>query len=365
MKVVARGNTWHVHFTDTTGQRQRKTTDVRVNPQLPDKGKAMALIAGAEKMRDHLLDGDLPKDFKEKAGKSLNLAFALQRTLRDHWSKQRGQPKQKAYVVGALIRTIGYWPLHSIDYNRLKAFGEELERDGDAPATRNRKMSMIHTALRECFRRGEIERMPEFPHYAENNLKERYLTPEEEGKLLTTLADHTAPADAPRVYLQSLIPFLLDTGLRASECILDGAQDLGDRIWLPHGTTKSGKGRTVPLTKRARAALSEMLQSPVHARLQKLKARDKDNPTKVMGVWFRAACAKAGIEGVTLHTLRHTCASRLVQRGVSLYVVKEWLGHSSITVTERYAHLAPKNLHAAAQALEPNDTQRTPDGTVH
>jgi len=42
----------------------------------------------------------------------------------------------------------------------------------------------------------------------------------------------------------------------------------------------------------------------------------------------------------------------LVQRGVSLYVVKEWLGHSSIKVTERYVHLAQGNLSGALAALE-------------
>lgn len=53
-----------------------------------------------------------------------------------------------------------------------------------------------------------------------------------------------------------------------------------------------------------------------------------------------------------LHSLRHACATRLVNRGVDLYVVKEWLGHSSIQVTERYAHLAPSKLAHAASILE-------------
>jgi len=53
-----------------------------------------------------------------------------------------------------------------------------------------------------------------------------------------------------------------------------------------------------------------------------------------------------------LHALRHTCATRLVNKGVDLYVVKEWLGYSSIQVTERYAHLAPSKLVHAASILE-------------
>ena len=54
---------------------------------------------------------------------------------------------------------------------------------------------------------------------------------------------------------------------------------------------------------------------------------------------------------VTLHVLRHTCASRLVQRSVPIYTVSKWLGHSSVKVTERYAKLAPESPAMALQAL--------------
>jgi len=53
-----------------------------------------------------------------------------------------------------------------------------------------------------------------------------------------------------------------------------------------------------------------------------------------------------------VHSLRHTCASRLIQRGVPLAVVQKWMGHRAIQTTLRYAHLAPDNFKVALEALE-------------
>lgn len=373
MKLVPRGGTWQVHFTDTSGSRQRTSTKVRVDPRLPDRGKALATLAALDKIRENLL-GDAPADVRKEAGRSRTLAYALRRCFDDRWAGQKSS-RVKQYVVNRLVTQVGYWPLNSITYSRLHDYGLELASEGDAAATRNRKMSTIHTALTDAQRRGEIEVIPQFPHWAENNVKERYLTREEETALLRNMEANAAPADDEAQYMLQMISFLLDTGLRAGEAIIQPTQDLGDRIWLQHGTTKSGRGRTVPLTGRARKALAALQASPIHKLLLGRQERDKALPTSWMGLRFRTACSRAKLAGVSLHTLRHTCASRLVQAGVSLYVVKEWLGHSSITVTERYAHLAPKNLEAAAAALEqaaastmpeaPIDTPRFPVGTVH
>ena len=78
-------------------------------------------------------------------------------------------------------------------------------------------------------------------------------------------------------------------------------------------------------------------------------------------IWETArpsACASARpslsypTELFTIHTARHTCASRPVQRGVDILVAKEWLGHKWIQPTQRYAHLRPEDLLAVVHVLE-------------
>lgn len=67
---------------------------------------------------------------------------------------------------------------------------------------------------------------------------------------------------------------------------------------------------------------------------------------------FATACRRAGIEDFRLHDLRHTCAAWLVQAGVPMAEVRDVLGHRTLAMTERYAHLAPENLRAAVALLD-------------
>jgi len=66
---------------------------------------------------------------------------------------------------------------------------------------------------------------------------------------------------------------------------------------------------------------------------------------------WRTCMSHVKLDDVTLHTLRHTCASRLIQGGVDIYLVSKWLGHSSLEITKRYAHLAVDSLDVGAAAL--------------
>ena len=67
---------------------------------------------------------------------------------------------------------------------------------------------------------------------------------------------------------------------------------------------------------------------------------------------FTTACRQANIENFRIHDMRHTCAAWLVTAGISLPEVRDLLGHASITMTEKYAHLAPDNVRRAVETLD-------------
>lgn len=152
----------------------------------------------------------------------------------------------------------------------------------------------------------------------------------------------------------------MDSGCRLSEACGLRWQDV-DSVHARFHYTKGGRSRAVPLTKRLR----EMLTAR--------KDRLPHGPTDpVFPFWDKHKAGRRWKEirekpevhladkEAVLHACRHTCASRLVQAGVPIQVVQQWLGHATIQMTLRYAHLAPYNLTQAVGVLERVVEQTTP-----
>jgi integrase len=323
---------YYVEFEDFAGVRRRLSTG--------ERDKDIARIKGLDIMRQAMLDDAKPATRSAVNERQHTLTHALEECLRTRWAGQKSG-KVRKFSVRAIQRDIGHWPLHAITYKKLMDYCEKLLAD-KKPATVNRHMAYISTSLRESAKRGEINAVPSIPHFAENNVKERYLSSAEEAAILDHLLRMGA-AHADYAYMHDLVALLLDSGMRCTEALtIQQSQYTDGRVRLLHGDTKSGKGRLVPLTGRARAALSRMFWHPLHLKVNADWA----------GRRWRTSVAKVGLEELTLHTLRHTCASRLIQRGVDIYLVSKWLGHSSLEITKRYAHLAPTSLDAAMSVLE-------------
>jgi site-specific recombinase XerD len=114
--------------------------------------------------------------------------------------------------------------------------------------------------------------------------------------------------------------------------------------------TKSKKERTIALNETAYNVLAGMERKDeyIFSRLDG-KKRDKHFICRS----FKEALRKAELgDGYSFHSLRHTFASQLVQKGISLYMVQKLLGHANIKTTEIYAYLAPEKFHGVVGVLE-------------
>ena len=80
-------------------------------------------------------------------------------------------------------------------------------------------------------------------------------------------------------------------------------------------------------------------------------AGDNGQPVVNLKKGWQAALKRAGIEGVTFHTCRHTFGTRLVMRGVDLVTVAELMGHRTLKMTQRYSHPTPEHKRRAVELL--------------
>lgn len=226
---------------------------------------------------------------------------------------------------------------------------------GRGSATINRELAALSSAINYCNREWEWDLpnpvkgrlLKEPPH------RERYLTKAEAGRLITE-ARKRRNGDL----LADFIEVAVNTGCRRGELFgLEWSRvDLAkgrEAITLRSTHTKSGKPRTVPLNGPAIQAVKRRQASRAeHAPdTPWVFSREDGEQVKSLRQGFKASCEAAGIEDLRIHDLRHTAASWLVTDGVPLEVVKELLGHSSITMTERYAHLAPHRVREAVNRM--------------
>jgi integrase len=230
---------------------------------------------------------------------------------------------------------------------RSSAFGQDtldfligrLRENGNSNATINRKLAALRKLLRKAYKMGDIHSLPEFRREKERTGRIRYLDRAEEALLFSKIRERSEEC-------WRLCIFLVDTGARLGEALKLRWPDIDDRrvtFWV----TKSGRSRSVPLTQRA---------------LETVAARQPRSkgpfchiaPHRFRAIWndAKAEMGLSGDKDLVPHVLRHTCATRLVKGGIDIRRVQMWLGHQTLTMTMRYAHLATFDLDNCVAVLE-------------
>lgn len=153
---------------------------------------------------------------------------------------------------------------------------------------------------------------------------------------------------------KAILELLYSSGLRASEvCDLDIRDTLGMQLIVRRG--KGDKARTIPMTQGAYNTIATYIQQergtepgPLFQTLMGKKLR-RQLLCKMVTQYGK----KAGIESISTHTLRHACATHLLDKGADLRLIQEVLGHSSIASTQRYTHLSSNKIQEMFQQFHP------------
>ncbi|MEW6630802.1 MAG: site-specific integrase [Pseudomonadota bacterium] len=259
------------------------------------------------------------------------------------------------YNVSSFIGEIGEILLgerfSTFDQNTLDNLVGTLRQRGNSNATINRKMAALSKLLRKAHKMGDIHSLPEFRRQKERAGRIRFLERDEEARLFAAIKSRDE--DAYRLSI-----FLVDTGCRLGEAlglIWNDIQEHRVSFWI----TKSGRSRTIPMTERVKEVIK--LAPITEGR------RPKGPFTKLTQAQYRAIWNEAKVEvglgadeQVVPHILRHTCASRLVQGGIDIRRVQMWLGHQTLSMTMRYAHLATNDLDGCVVVLEKPRGEESP-----
>lgn len=287
------------------------------------------------------------------------------------WAERQRGYRQKALLIGQLIQIFGHYPLRYFTTRLLETWQTERlqqgatrktvkkgfggarivvdvpgARRGNAPATVNRLLATIKHMFTKASEwdlvdEETLKRVRKVKLLEENNRRLRYLSIEECKALIDASGNHLRP----------IIITALNTGMRRGEIL----NLQWNNVDLRHGfilldTTKNGDRREIPI--------NETLRSTLQAIERRLDVPyvfydpTTGRPYADIGNAFTRACKRAGISNLHFHDLRHTFASHLVMAGVDITTVKELLGHKTLAMTLRYAHLAPSHKVKAVDILD-------------
>lgn len=338
--------------------------------------KKFALVSGGADI------STIEKAKKVKADKQKNSSLkAFLDGVYKEWLLENRKSGQDAYErMTRSFSKLADKQLEAITPWDIELWRKQKKKDGIGDSTLKRDLSELKTMMKRAKRWGfiEVNQIYDFQYgRLDDNRVDRHLTDAERKRLYVALDEREQELTEKRDsgnqwrkdrgyelmndysvgdfvdHLKPIILVALNTGLRRGEIFQlswDNVNLQSNTITVASSTAKSKKARYIPLNHEASNALTVWKRQ-----------KDSNNPfvfhgktgeplTDIKKAWA-SLLKRAEITKFRFHDMRHDFASQLVMKGVSLYVVKDLLGHSTIQMTERYAHLAPKQLQDAVNLL--------------
>ena len=332
--IYKRGRIWWITYIGLDGKQyfESSKSDLKADAEYMLACKRKDIGEGKEpsikRIKDHT--------FSELAEKYL-----------DFVKIQRCFKSKKGYIKLLLAEFGANLPLKNITLMQIEQYQSRRISDGKKPATVNRAIA----TLKHCVHKGyqwemlpeeTLKRVRQVKLFQENNMRLRFLSREECKALI----------DSCMGVLKSIVVFALNTGCRKGEIL---SLEWEKHVDLRHGfitldKTKNGNRREIPINDTLRSVLQGLtrrLDVP-YVFLDPVTGK----PYKDVKRSFKTAKRRAGIRDFKFHDTRHTFASHLVMGGVDITTVSKLLGHKSLTMTLRYAHLAPSHLVKAVEILD-------------
>lgn len=325
-KFVIRGKQFHKAIPEATNKRDAEKAEIRI--------------------KSELLQGKY--DFVENKGTK---PFSVISELFKEYAKsnRRGWRNDFAMVKN-LEAYFSTFQIKDITPNRIETYRKNRAKlDKVKPATINREVGILRRMFALAIKEGLTDINPclaiNLKPLKVDNIKERFLTKEEEKVLLEKCIGENA-------YIKPMIICSLRTGMRVGEIL---SLKWKDNIDFKNGCinllkTKNNKVRKIPIG----SELSKILEELYKNKCSEFVFTNPKTETGYYGLRkaFDRVCSAANIEDLTFHILRHTAATRMVAAGIDLGVVMEILGHSDLKTTQRYAHPVPERKLKAIEALE-------------
>lgn len=271
--------------------------------------------------------------------------------LRSYEDAQRAVKRFRDFFGDKLLRLITHGDL--VSYRRMRMKLPTHQSEVRAVGTMNRELSIMRRMFSVAVSQQWLNRNPfncgdAIIHPSSEGVRKAILSIDEEKRLLEALNEPC------RVHIKPLVICLLDSGARTGEMLKLTWQfvDFEKRlITFRSETTKTFTTRQIAMTKRMYEELNSLWGK------SDKNLPDKVFTMKIFRVAFYTACRIAGIktggnDGLTVHGLRHTAATRLVQGKMPIQIVGKILGHKDIQSTYRYLSANDETLKQAASILE-------------